>query len=316
MPDTMLLIIHQGALGDFILTFPAITRLKRYYKRIDVLCQSGLGKLAKALGLVENHYSSEAAYIASLFTERIDPQVKAWLISYTKIILFALSSQLEQSVNKISVYPCCRIAPKPPVEEIGHTAKFILDNLVRCGLIKQADTNLDDIWYPGDSGRQQKSDKIWLHPGAGSIRKRWALSNFLDVEAALKKHGLKPQFILGPAEEDLADELQRLGRSVHLVDDLVDLLVLLKSAGGYIGNDSGPSHLAAFLGLPSAVIFGPADPERWTPVGRSVVIVRPELQCRPCFEIDNINCGDPKCLEGTPPHRVIKAFYRVYSDQP
>ena len=45
-----LLIIHQGALGDFILTFPAIIRLQKYYGGIDVLCQSGLGKLAESTG--------------------------------------------------------------------------------------------------------------------------------------------------------------------------------------------------------------------------------------------------------------------------
>jgi ADP-heptose:LPS heptosyltransferase len=312
MPDAKLLIIHQGALGDFILTFPAITRLKKYYKRIDVLCQSRLGKLAKALGLAENWYPSEAAYLASLFTDQIEPKIKALLDPYAKIILFTLCNQFEQSVNQITANPCCRIPPKPPVHDRIHAAKFILENLINCGLIRQADAELDDIPIPGRKGRPQNPHKILLHPGAGSIRKRWPVSNFFQVESVLKADGLKPEFILGPAEEGLADELQHPDRSVHVLDDLVDLLDLLKSAGGYIGNDSGASHLAAYLGLPSTVIFGPADPERWAPVGRSVKIVRPELQCRPCFEIDEADCDDPHCLEGTTPQRVIKAFYSVY----
>ena len=116
------------------------------------------------------------------------------------------------------------------------------------------------------------------------------------------------------AEEDLADTLRQPDRCVHVLEDLVDLKRLLDSAGGYIGNDSGASHLAAYSGLPSAVIFGPADPVRWAPVGRSVIIVKSDLQCRPCFEIDEIDCGGSQCLEGIPPQKVIEAFYKVYPD--
>jgi heptosyltransferase-3 len=96
--------------------------------------------------------------------------------------------------------------------------------------------------------------------------------------------------------------------------DLAELAALLESAGGYIGNDSGASHLAAYLGLPTTVIFGPADPARWAPFGRAVAIVRPGLQCRPCFETDKANCDDPQCLEDIRPHEVLEAFYGVYPD--
>ena len=127
----------------------------------------------------------------------------------------------------------------------------------------------------------------------------------------LRADGLRPEFILGPAEEDLVGELQRPDRTVHALSDLLDLTVLLKSAGGYIGNDSGASHLAAFLGLPATVIFGPADPRRWKPMGRSVAIVRPELECRPCFETEQTNCNDPMCLTNITPQQVIRVFYRT-----
>ena len=151
-----------------------------------------------------------------------------------------------------------------------------------------------------------------LHPGAGSYRKRWPMTNFFEVEAVLKSDGLEPEFILGPAEEDLEDGLLHPERTVHALTDLLDLVDLLKSAGGFIGNDSGPSHLAAFLGLPATVIFGPADFKRWTPLGRYVEIVRPVMACRPCFETEKANCDNPECLTKTTPRQVIRAFYRKY----
>jgi ADP-heptose:LPS heptosyltransferase len=310
MAKKNLLIIHQGALGDFILTFPALIRLRKYYGVIDVLCQSGIGKLANALGLVEKWYPLEAAYVASLFTDRIDSKIKTLLARYANIILFTLSDQLEQTIRHLASVSACCIPPKPMEYVHIHLTEFVLKNLINCGLIKSSDAVFDDIPLPNRRGQPKNGDRILLHPGAGSKRKRWSISNFLEVEAVLRADGLKPEFILGPAEDDLVDALTGMNRTVHILTDLTELAALLKSAGGYIGNDSGASHLAAFLGLPATVIFGPADPKRWTPVGRNVAIVRPELECRPCFETEKTNCGDPECLTKTTPQQVIRAFYR------
>ncbi|MCP4622463.1 MAG: glycosyltransferase family 9 protein [bacterium] len=312
MPNANLLIIHQGALGDFILTFPAITRLHRYYKPIDVLCQSQPGKLAKALGMVNNWYPAEAAAFSSLFSDQIDPKIKTILEQYDKVILFTLSDQLEKSINSVSASLSCRLPPKPPASLRIHVAQFILENISNHGLIKRADATLEDMPLPERKNQPQNPRKVLLHPGAGSIRKRWVLSDFLLVESTLKAAGLKPEFVLGPAERDLAKKLQQSDRPLHILDDLLDLLDLFKSAGGYIGNDSGASHLAAYSGLPTTVIFGPADPERWAPIGRAVQIVRPALQCNPCFETEPDNCEDSRCLNGTSPQKVVEVFYSVY----
>ncbi len=314
MSNASLLTIHQGALGDFILTFPAFTRLQKYYKPIDVLCQNQQGQLAKSLGLAQNCYPSEAAYFASLFSDQIDPKIKAILEQYENIILFTRSDDLEQSVTNVTANLSCRLPPQPPARHGIHVTDFVLQNIFNCGLITQADVKLDDIPLPVIEDHRRNLDTILLHPGAGSTRKRWPVSRFLRVESALIKAGLKPEFILGPAEQNLTDELQRPQRRVHIPDDISELVALLKSAGGYIGNDSGASHLAAYLGLPTTVIFGPADPKRWKPVGRAVQIVRPSLQCRPCFETEPTNCDDPQCLAGTSLQMVLEAFYSIYSN--
>lgn len=314
MPDANLLIVHQGALGDFILTFPAIARLQKYYQPVDVLCQSQLGKLAGALGLAQNWYPAEAAYVASLFCDQIDPKIKALLAQYEHVILFTVSDQLERSVNRVAANASCRLPPKPPVEQRIHVAQFVLEAICDCGLLNSADAGLDDLPLPVRPSRLRNPAKILLHPGAGSVRKRWALSDFMQVEAALKADGLQPEFVLGPAEDALAEKLRQVDRVVHVLDDLLVLLDLLDSAGGYIGNDSGASHLAAYSGLPTTVIFGPADPQRWAPIGRAVKIVRPGLPCRPCFETESDNCADPQCLESTRPQQVVRAFFKVYSN--
>nr|MDJ0914913.1 hypothetical protein [Desulfobacterales bacterium] len=49
-----LLIIHQGAIGDVVLTFPAIEKLHARYHTIDILCQYQIGKVAQSVGLVQS----------------------------------------------------------------------------------------------------------------------------------------------------------------------------------------------------------------------------------------------------------------------
>ena len=132
MVNKKLLIIHQGALGDIIMIFPALIRLQNYYDVIDVLCQSGIGKLANALGLVEKWYPLEAAYVASLFTDRIDSKIKTFLAPYANIILFTLSDQLEQAIRQIASVSACCIPPKPLEYMRIHLTEFVLENLLKC----------------------------------------------------------------------------------------------------------------------------------------------------------------------------------------
>jgi len=78
MTPKKLLVIHQGALGDFVLTFPALIKLKALYQQIDVLCQNKLGKIARKLDLVGNWYALESAAFASLYADhfsRVDAKV-------------------------------------------------------------------------------------------------------------------------------------------------------------------------------------------------------------------------------------------------
>jgi len=98
---------------------------------------------------------------------------------------------------------------------------------------------------------------------------------------------------------------------VHIPQDTLALRRLLASGRAYVGNDSGVSHLAAWLGLPSVVVFGPSDPVRWRPIGENVEVVRPPLACAPCFEIASVNCERPDCILEISLADVLQALKRV-----
>lgn len=100
-----------------------------------------------------------------------------------------------------------------------------------------------------------------LHAVAATVEKAWPGERFLAVAAHLRSAGIEPVFI-GAAGDDLAPF--RGFRTVQGAA-LADVKTLLAGAALFVGNDSGPAHMAAAFGLPVIVLFGASDPEIWGP---------------------------------------------------
>lgn len=316
MTNTSLLIIHQGALGDVVLTFASILALRQQFERIDILCQGQIGKLAAKLGLVEKAYPLEAAYFVPLFSAQVDAKIKDLVSSYSRIVVFSFSFDLENSIHQTSAKPCLRIPPRPPARDSIHVTDFLLQKLISGRLIESVIANdVVSDWQQKYAIRAERlidALKIIIHPGSGSVRKRWPLARFLKLADILAEKGWEPQFLCGPAESDLEAEIRNRNRQVHRFNELTDLADELKTAAGYIGNDSGVSHLAGFLGIPCVVIFGPTDPDRWKPPGLWIQVVRPELDCQPCFELEPHNCTRSECLTNASLESVLRAFEQLH----
>jgi len=311
-----LLILHQGALGDFVVAFPALIRLKRHYCRIDAICQSKLGKLAEYLNIVTASFPLEAAAFASLFTDVIDTRIQELMRRYHTILLFSNSKPLENAINRCTAAPVYRISPRPEADRSIHVGRHIKSALIKAGLLPSSSA-IDDTRHNSETMIDHKLENydpstICIHPGSGSPIKNWPLSNFMTICKALESKGLKPEFILGPAETDLRHDLISMPTVTHFFTDLVKLAAQLRNAGGYIGNDSGVTHLAAYLGLPTVAVFGPSDPIRWHPVGRAVRVARPDVDCVPCFETDPAQCAATDCLTRISPQQVLLNFTEIY----
>jgi heptosyltransferase-3 len=100
-----------------------------------------------------------------------------------------------------------------------------------------------------------------IHPVAASPQKTWRAEGFLAVASQLKLSGMEPVFIGGPS-----DDLTRY-RAFPTISDapLSETKRLLSTASLFVGNDSGPAHMAAAFGMPVVVIFGASDPAIWGP---------------------------------------------------
>jgi ADP-heptose:LPS heptosyltransferase len=318
MTNSSILVIHQGALGDVVSTFPALLRLKKSYASLSIICQSNIGQLAQEFNVADKWFPLEAAAFATLYSGRIDPIVKNILRPYGKIIHFSRSRSLEKTLFSISENEVYGIPPRPDLGQKIHVTQHILSHLVRFRLLEKKDEDMRiaaSLSVCSDQRTPQYDpSRIIIHPGSGSRKKCWPITNFVKVASSLDADGKKPEFIFGPAEYDLHDILvqsEKLKTNVHKIEKLTELAGLLKTGAGFIGNDSGVSHLAAFMGLPTVVVFGPSDPKTWKPIGRVVKVVQPDIECSPCFEAGAVGCEEIDCFSRITPENVLKAFYEL-----
>ena len=117
-----------------------------------------------------------------------------------------------------------------------------------------------------------------LHPGSGGTRKRWPLESYLTLAEQLCADGLSCTVICGPLEIEAASQT-RSTSEVPLIrqDSLSDLIALTAGADLFVGNDSGPAHVAAAVGTPTIALFGPTNPAIWQPLApHSQVVIAPD----------------------------------------
>lgn len=120
---------------------------------------------------------------------------------------------------------------------------------------------------------------ICLHPGAGGPTKVWPSDNFISLLGECRWLADRAVILLGAdAERDACHNIEKaLSPKIRVVNlcgqfGIHELAGALGGAELYIGNDSGPSHLAAYCGTSAFVIFGPSDPATWAPSGGHVRI--------------------------------------------
>jgi heptosyltransferase-3 len=146
-------------------------------------------------------------------------------------------------------------------------------------------------WDRGLSPRRIESlhnAPIAIHPGSGGAQKCWPTQCFATVIKwlwslnGLGRHSHSVLLLAGPADQErVHDILDSIGYPPELamLKVLVDAPLLevaqqLQQCRCYLGNDSGITHLAAMLGVPTIALFGPSDPAIWHPVGPSVQVIR------------------------------------------
>ncbi|MBI5015554.1 MAG: glycosyltransferase family 9 protein [Deltaproteobacteria bacterium] len=140
--------------------------------------------------------------------------------------------------------------------------------------------------------------EIVLHPGSGDPKKNLPASTWVETLRVLRRElDLPVRLVLGPAEQERGGwgELAGVSDAVSVCTTIGELLGVLGRSALFLGNDSGASHLAAILGIPTVAVFGPSAPALWRPLGPRVRAVTAGAACSPCTDGGPIACPGPRC---------------------
>jgi len=250
----MILLWHEGALGDLLLSRLAVAALKEQAEHLVLCARHEARRLFLEAGLVD-----EALPTSLSLLERLAPAEKVYLFASQPALREVLRPRFGPRVCFVPTRPSSgRHLAWQALEAVG--ARSIPVRGLRLAPRGLA---------PAPKG------PLLLHPGSGGRYKCAPLEFWQALYAFLKGLGQEPLFILGPAEADWAQTLG--GFSWQVCTELDQALSLLRGARGFLGHDSGLTHLAAALGVPVWAVFGPTAWREWAPFGSPVT-----LHVRPC----------------------------------
>lgn len=161
--------------------------------------------------------------------------------------------------------------------------------------------------------------RVCIHPGVGSRIRQWPAAHFAAlIDLLVASHDVEIVLVGSADEETVAREILETVERADAVRSLVgktplwELPKILAPAVLFIGNNSGPQHLAAVLGVPTVAIHsGTVDAREWGPSGINAVAIRKNMVCSPCYLSDRDTC--PRhlaCLTEVQPHDVYAVCHR------
>jgi ADP-heptose:LPS heptosyltransferase len=261
-----ILIVHRGALGDFILTWPALVLLRQRFPhhRLTAIGRPAYLKLAVELKIIDAWYDCESPEMLPFFT---GVELPVQLVGTDTAILWLSSGETTSRLLAKRGIHVLLTAPFPP--QPMHVACYHVETIARFCRLPSFNPAKFSLTGWSLSGKPL----VLIHPGSGSKNKNYAPSMYLELIAELKKRGHGDvRFVLGPAEDGLIPAFA--GQPIERPDSITTLAGLLQQSQLYIGNDSGVSHLAGVLGVPSVVLYKNTDPAIWGVLGPRVCLLK------------------------------------------
>lgn len=281
------LVVHPGALGDVLLAVPALRALRRAFpdEALVVAAQPRVGGLLAALGVVDDAVDFESLGLAPLFVDDGVP-VRVDLVEAAARVVCWFGARDPVFVRRLrALAPGALVAPAAP------NTGLVWAHLAATAGPETTEADRQPVSVPADlvaggaaalraAGWDGEAPLVIAHAGAGGLAKRWPVEGFAAVLS--RPRNVRIVLHAGPADGAATEALAaRLGRDTIVLSEppLPRLAGALAHARGFVGNDSGVSHLAATIGAPTLVLFAPANlPWRpWSASARAQVVQAPSL---------------------------------------
>jgi ADP-heptose:LPS heptosyltransferase len=285
-----LLVPRPGAIGDALLTAPALTALRGHFPKHDLWLASNAtaAPVLAAMGLADAWWGFESPAVTRLFMAG-EPGPDDAFTPIDVAVGWGRDPDdvLAASLRRRGADPVLIVPSRPAAGEVVHVARHLVRTLAPLGLA-DAGANLPAIQVSADD--ELRADDVLgqtglagrpfmiVHPGSGSLIKNWPGERFAEVVDWLRaREGIQTLLLAGPADDDVIRRVATsLDRPVPVLKNgpLLTVAALMRRARLYLGNDSGLTHLAGLAGLPTLALFGPTDPALWLPLGPRVRALR------------------------------------------
>jgi len=295
MRRARILILRGGAVGDFIVTLPALQALRNQWPDayIELIGYPHVACLAKHAGLIDHLRSLDEARVARYFAwnaEIVDEEQNYF--SSFDVVLNYLHDPDGSLNNNLKRFGVQVLISASPLVSDGHAVDHFTRPLQSLAIYDPpAFPALNILPCSGTNNQTQEKPWIAIHPGSGGINKCWPILRYIELAEMIRAEtSFVPVFISSDIETETIPGLDKLLASYSRIHnyDLVSLAGLLQTTTLFIGNDGGISHLAAALGCPTIALFGPSNPDHWSPRGPNVTIIRSRDQTMPSINMDEV----------------------------
>ena len=323
-----ILIIKLSSLGDLFHALPAVHSLKLGLDaKIDWVTNRGYVDVVRCFDDVENvigfprndFYKHFAEFKSELRREEYDI-----IIDLQGLLKSALTARLAKGSRRIGPSfhrEGSRIFYNSVAGECNRNRHAVIENLdiIRHLELEEIppefpvtfpqaviDSYNADL-FPQNSDENQP--RVAICPASRWTTKNWPTDRFAEVAKKLQEELQASITLLGGPDDietcrQIEDTLELPCRNLAGKTSIIEMGGILNNMDLLISNDSGPSHMAAAVGTPTLVIFGPTNPDRTRPFGDIHQILKTAYPCQPCH---NRTCQNPDipCITGVKIYQVL-----------
>jgi lipopolysaccharide heptosyltransferase II len=347
-----ILVIQMNSIGDVLMTTPAIRSLKNSFPGadIDVVTRPHVVSLLEDNPDVNAVLGCADRFWRSIFTGFRDYRTSVETLKELKQTRYDLCTDLGGTPGSIA---CALIAGSANTvgpersfrsgffryttswfyrtvnQEKEHILQKYLEITVALGgavveeeekLYISAENRREADEFLKSQGLEDRSFVV-MHVGAKWPPKRWPKEHFARLIGMLYSEAALITVLVGAVpdmssltairdESGVPETVLAVGMPLQVTGEIISRAVV------FIGNDSGPAHMAASVGTPLVVLFGPTDPAACAPISKNKIILHDKISCWPCilyFRRDTCEKGTNICLERIKPERVFEAVNALIS---
>ncbi|MFY9401830.1 MAG: glycosyltransferase family 9 protein [Candidatus Omnitrophota bacterium] len=322
-----ILVIRLDRIGDIVLSTPAIRALRRLFPKATIHFMAT--RYTKDILFGNPNINQVLIYEEGFYPQVYDAAIALHPGILQNYLVFASGARIRIGFSGFGgSFFLTHIIPDPRREPICHEVEVALKAVKELGcsqdeqsleIFKNVDSENFVQHYLQGLGISEGDFIAVIHPGSRQEYLRWDKEKFAHIALRLMRDKKARVIIIGSSKEE------NLVKGVaFLMEDkpfcctglsLGQLISLLSRAKLFVGNSTGPMHIAAALNIPVVAIFGPKHQNdsylRWGPWSKNSVVVRKEQNCKDCLPSQ---CFGFKCIKSISEEEVWRGIEKVLNE--